>query len=330
MQDNGYGNSIVRISNVLNLTRQEFTAVEKHIFLYTILHLKEHQGFGVEIKEDFVLSVEFSAAELKETNRERIKEALDKITSKKIYFDQSSKGREYYGYVVPFVSAKYDSKPRVESLIKVKLNPDCQKLFLELANGYTIMDLKAIINLKSVHSIRMYELISQHLNQGSWTIDLGELKNLLGLEYAQYSRFPDFKRYILEYSQRELWEHCNLHFEWEIAAKQRKKITALTFHIKERNKQERTELNEEIKATQNFIKSLSPADVSQKASRVKEKYNLTKKQFDYVLSNTEVFNEFIRVDLIIEDMIAKGKPPRDRTKYLAKSLKLDQVKFNKK
>ena len=56
--------------------------------------------------------------------------------------------------------------------------------------------------------------------------------------------------------KKELWEHCNLYFEWEIAAKKGKKITALTFHIKERDKQERIELAEEIKATQNFIATL--------------------------------------------------------------------------
>jgi hypothetical protein len=33
------------------------------------------------------------------------------------------------------------------------------------------------------------------------------------------------------------------------------------------------------------------------------------------------------VDLIIEDKIVRGKAPIDRTKYLAKSLGLDKVKF---
>ena len=129
--------------------------------------------------------------------------------------------------------------------------------------------------------------------------------------------------------KKELWEHCNLYFEWEIAAKKGKKITALTFHIKERDKQERIELSEEIKATQNFIATLTPADIAQKSYLLTQSYSLTKEQVEYIMTNRNVFNDFVRIDIIIEDMIAKGKPPKDRTKYLAKSLGLDKIKFAK-
>ena len=129
--------------------------------------------------------------------------------------------------------------------------------------------------------------------------------------------------------KKELWEHCNLYFEWEIAAKKGKKITALTFHIKERDKQERIELSEEIRATQNFIATLSPADISHKSHLLTQSYSLTKEQVEYIMTNRNVFNDFVRIDIIIEDMIAKGKPPKDRTKYLAKSLGLDKIKFAK-
>jgi plasmid replication initiation protein len=320
--------NIIRISNALNLTRQEFSIIEKHLFVFSLLNLKEQQGFKINIENELeAVRIEFPSSELKETNRERIKEALDKITSRKIYFEKST---EYFGYVVPFISAKYESKDRAYSTIIIKLNPDCKKLFYELANGYTTTDLKAILNLKSMYSIRMYELMSMYISQRKWTTELDDLKNLLNLELTKYKSFSQFENKVLLYSQKELWEHCNLYFEWEIAAKKGKKITALTFHIKEREKQERIELAEEIKATQNFIATLTPADIAQKSYLLTQSYALTKKQVDYIMTNTNVFNDFVRIDIIIEDMIAKGKPPKDRTKYLAKSLGLDKIKFTKK
>jgi plasmid replication initiation protein len=136
-----------------------------------------------------------------------------------------------------------------------------------------------------------------------------------------------FEKRILLYSQKELWEHCNLHFEWEIAEKKGKKITALTFHIKERDKQERIELSEEIKQTIDYVKSLSPIQVANTYNMITSKYNLSQKQADYIFTDNNRLNEFIRVDLIIEDKIVRGKAPIDRTKYLAKSLGLDKVKF---
>jgi plasmid replication initiation protein len=325
-----YSESLLRVSNVLNLTRQEFSVTEKHIYLNVIAYLKSEQGFNLDLSNDKeVLEVVISPLDLKETNRNRIIEALDKIVSRKVFFDKSSKGNEYYGYLIPIFYAKYEAKDRSSSTITIQIAPSARKLFLELAEGYTSMDIKAIMNLTSGHAIRMYELISMYLNQGSWTVQVDVLRGLFNLGATQYKNFRLFEIYILEYCQKQLWEHCNLHYEWKIAEKKGKKITALTFDMKKRNKQERIELSEEIKATQDYVKGLSPADVSQKANWVKEKYTLTDQQFEYVLSDKNVFNEFIRIDLIIEDMIAKGKPPRDRTKYLAKSLKLHEVKFPK-
>ena len=97
--------SMLRISNILNLTRQEFTLIEKHIYLTTLLYLKENQGFKVDLENELLaVKIDFSANELKETNRSRIKDALSKITSRKIFFDSSTKDKDYFGFVVQFIS----------------------------------------------------------------------------------------------------------------------------------------------------------------------------------------------------------------------------------
>lgn len=321
--------SIVRVSNILNLTRQEFTLIEKQMYLATLLYLKEKQGFNIDIENDSPVKIEFPATTLKETNRERIKLALDKITSRKIYFDNSNSKGDYFGFVVPFISAKYESKSRSYSNVILKLNPDCKKLFFELANGYTELDLHAILNLTSPYSIRMYELLSQYKNKKSWTIEIDNLKGLLGFGVLEYKNYRMFEKRILEYSQKELWEHCGIHFTWDIAAKQRKKITALTFHISSKDKQEKIELDKEIKQSIDFVNQLSPLVIAQKVQMASAKYTLTPEQVEYIISDSKIFNEFIRIDLIIEAMIEKQKPPKDCTKYLAKSLGLDKVKFKK-
>jgi hypothetical protein len=50
---------------------------------------------------------------------------------------------------------------------------------------------------------------------------------------------------------------------------------------------------------------------------------------NYILTNNELFEKFVQVDLIIEDKISKGKPPKNISAYMAKSLGLDKVKFSK-
>lgn len=322
--------SIIRISNILNLTRQEYSVIEKHILHSVFEKLKRKQGFNVDLSSELPLKVVLEPHSIlkKSNNRTALKNALKSITSHNFSFDFSDDKREEFGSITPIYYAKYESTPQSNSSITIKIAPECKKLFLELAEGYTNIMLDAVLSLKSEYSIRMYELLSMYKNQSSWTISLEKLRVLLNIE-NQYVDFKDFRKRILLYSQKELWEHCNLHFEWEIAEKKGKKITALTFHIKERNKQERIELNEEIEATKDYLKSLSPADISQKANWVIKKYKLSENQQKHILNNTDVFNEFVKVDLIIEDMISKGNPPRNKTSYLAKSLGLDKVKFSK-
>jgi len=318
--------SILRISNILNLTRQEFNIIEKHIFLISLLNFKEKQGFNLNtLKENENVEVVFPATDLKETNRERIKEALDKITSRKIYF--GSTDIKYFGFVVPFISAKYDAKDRSYSKIIIKINADCKAHFFELANGYTSLQLEAVLNLKSVHSIRIYELMSMYLNQGEWTVEIDKLKDLLGLDLSKYKSFTQFENKVLIYSQKEIWEHCGIHFEWNIAQKQRKKITALTFTIRTKEKQEKVQVNADIKTTMDYIATLTPKDIAEKSHILMTHYTLSAEQKDYILSDTSIFNEFIRVHAIIENMIERSKPPKDRTKYLAKSLGLDKIKI---
>jgi plasmid replication initiation protein len=321
--------SIIQISNVLNLTRQEFDMVEKHIFLSTLIYLKDKQGFEVEnTNEKEVLEVTFSSSILKETNKERVKEALEKITSRKIHFDKSTKNKDSYGYIVPFSFASYESVKGNESRITIHLNGACKKLFLELANGYTKTDLQAIVNLKSTYSIRIYELMTQHLRIGEWIVSITDLRNYLDIG-EKYANFSQFETKILKYSQNELREHCNLHFEWEILAKERRKITVLKFYIRSIEKQEKIELRENIRTVQDYVSNLSPARIAEKFHRISQKYTLADEQINHIVSDNKLFNEFIRIDLIIESMIEKGKPPKDCTRYLAKSIGLDKLKIKK-
>ena len=78
-----------------------------------------------------------------------------------------------------------------------------------------------------------------------------------------------------------------------------------------------------------YISRFTPKEIAEKSNILMIQYALSTEQKDYILSNTDIFNEFIRIHAIIENMIEKSNPPKDRTKYLAKSLGLDKVKFKK-
>lgn len=309
--------SIVKITNLLNFTRQEFDVLGQRLMVLIFEKLKHQQQFNAKAQS---IELTFNFIDFQERNVERLKELADKITSKKIFFEVA---QDDWGFIVPIYYASYRN-----GTFKIIIAPEVSKYFLDIA-GYTNLDKKAIFALSSQYSIRMYELLSAFVNKETWTIEVNKLRELLGLGHTQYKNFRHFEKYILEYSQKELWEHCEIFFEWEIAQKERKKITALTFTIKTKEKQEKAQVNADIKATMDYISRFTPKEIAEKSNILMIQYALSTEQKDYILSNTDIFNEFIRIHAIIENMIEKSNPPKDRTKYLAKSLGLDKVKFKK-
>jgi plasmid replication initiation protein len=170
-------------------------------------------------------------------------------------------------------------------------------------------------------------LLKQYENQKEWVVEVDELRRLLNAENKLYVNFSNFKTRILDYSIDQLWEHCQLHYEWQIFKKQGRKITHIKFKILSKAKQEKIEVNEEISATLEFIKTLPQSEINEKFKLIITKYKFTEEQVNYILTKNELFAKFVQVDLIIEDKISKGKPPKNITAYMAKSLGLDKVKF---
>jgi hypothetical protein len=81
-----------------------------------------------------------------------------------------------------------------------------------------------------VHSIRLYQILKQHLYTGTRTFEIDELKHILGVE-NKYKKYNDFKKYAILAAQEELQEKCDITFEFEEIKKGRK-VEMLRFTIK--------------------------------------------------------------------------------------------------
>lgn len=102
-----------------------------------------------------------------------------------------------------------------------------------LKEKFTAYKLRNILQLNSVYSIRLYELLKQSEWKGEHKIILSELKEMLGIsEY--YRLYSDFKRSVLETARKEL-ARSDMPFKYkEIKDKQR--VVALSFKLLRRRK----------------------------------------------------------------------------------------------
>lgn len=99
---------------------------------------------------------------------------------------------------------------------------------VELEKRFTTYEIEQVAQLSSGYAMRLYEFFMQHLNKktgkGWLEISLEDLRFRFGLLPNEYKAMGDFKRYILDFSIKQINERTNLSASYE----QRKKGRVIT------------------------------------------------------------------------------------------------------
>ena len=138
-------------------------------------------------------------------------------------------------------------------MVTLKFNPDLKPYMVQLSTVFTQYKLANILSMKSKYSPRIYEILkcNEFKKQVYIEIELAELRKLLRAEEI-YPLYADFKRFVIERTQKELKKLSDVSFDFE-EIKTGRKVTALRFLIKA-NKTKNKALDEicatgEIKCT---------------------------------------------------------------------------------
>lgn len=164
----------------------------------------------------------------------RIEAVVDKLQQNilKIKLDPKSNRYTKVGWIM---AAEYNPDKRE---IYIMLHRDLKPFLLGLKEKFTSYRLEYIISLKSVFSIRLYELLKQYENTKHRTrfFTVDELKDKLEIK-SKYPSYGMFKQRILITAQKELKEKTDIYFDFEEitekkeSEKGRKKVIGLKFII---------------------------------------------------------------------------------------------------
>lgn len=114
-------------------------------------------------------------------------------------------------------SASYDGNGKLH----VKLSPDLQPYLIGLRNCYTQYRLKNIIGFDSFYAIRLYELLLCRYNAADYNKEeqfrftISEIRELLLCE-NKLSRFPDFRRKVLDPALEEINNKSDIEITFEL------------------------------------------------------------------------------------------------------------------
>lgn len=96
-------------------------------------------------------------------------------------------------------------------------------------NTYTSYMFKYVLPMHSTYSVRLYELLkSYQKNNKEWKFEIDELKHLLDCD--SYTRYPDFRRFVLETAIAEINKYTDISVEFDTLQKGRK-VVAIIFKM---------------------------------------------------------------------------------------------------
>jgi plasmid replication initiation protein len=107
---------------------------------------------------------------------------------------------------------------------------DVMKPFLlHLKGQFTAIEVTDLMQFKSIHAIRIYELLKQYETIGERVLSIEEIKQCCGI-IGKLKQYIEFERYLLLIAQREIDAKSDISFEFE-RIKRGRKIVAITFII---------------------------------------------------------------------------------------------------
>jgi len=104
-----------------------------------------------------------------------------------------------------------------------------QEYLIQLKEHFTRYSLSNIVYLNG-NAIRLYEVLKRYQYKGECEITVEKLKFYLGIE-NKYTKFYEFKRWVLMPSQKEIEKYTDIRFEFRPCKKEKKKILSLKFYI---------------------------------------------------------------------------------------------------
>jgi plasmid replication initiation protein len=174
---------------------------------------------------------------LGERNNDDLMQATENLVSKVASIEESD-GILQVSFLA---SAKYYKRGPKRGMIRFRFDPSLKPYLLQLKEKFTAFRLENTLNLRSVYSIRVYELLKQYENLGERKISLQEFRKRLELKKTEYSLYANFKNRVILPAQRELKQKTDISFEFE-EIKEGRSVAELKFFIY-RNKEQEKPIN---------------------------------------------------------------------------------------
>lgn len=172
-----YEIDLLRSPNLIVLSSQSYTAMQKDIFTLAISQMEVGLNINKDLFENQIVTVPLKMlSKFSERNYTRLKEECKDMQKKGI--EISDDANQSFEFVAVFPRIKYK-----DGVITLTMFLDVAEKFLELKNGYSTYYIRESLSLDTFNKKRLYEILSVFKNREypEWFVLDSELKTLLGI-----------------------------------------------------------------------------------------------------------------------------------------------------
>lgn len=213
-------------SNKLIETSYKLNSREQFFVLYLISkisqHDKEFREYTMHYSE--IESIINFDGKRRIANKSEVFGLMDKLNSETIKYEKGN-------IVGKSVWLQHMEHNTDTDEFTFSLSEKLRDYLLQLKEHFTRYNVSNIVYLNA-SAVRLYEVLKRYQFKGECEITIDKIKFYLGIE-NRYSKFYEFKRWVLIPSQREIEKYTDIKFEFKPAKKEGKKIISLKFIISE-------------------------------------------------------------------------------------------------
>ena len=223
-------NALINASYSLELT-------EQRIVLLAILKAREnktpHNQELIVTAQSYITAFNVHRNTAYKTLKTACDNLFDRRFSYQRYSDKGKVEQVKSRWVQSVVYAESDS------YIKIKFADEVLPLITMLEKHFTSYELQQVASLKSIHAIRLYELLIQYRTVGKLEISLSDLRLKLGIADGKYPTMNNFKARVLDVGIQQINEHSDIIVKYE-QVKTGRTIVGFKFSFKQKAKDKAT------------------------------------------------------------------------------------------
>ena len=251
---------VVRHNDLIE-AKMDLSLVQMRIFLKTVSTIgRDDTDFKI-----YTLSI---SELLKEANVKsqtwysRLKDELEQLSKIHLYIPTQT------GYLFTHLFSSVEYK---EGTIELSFDPKLRPYLLQVKGNFTKYELQHAMQMKSVYSIRMYELLRQYVTFGKRKFSVEYLRDVLHLQ-DKYKNFNGFKERVLEKAKQDCEKYSDITFTYKLIYSGRSVSDVVCF-IKRKDRKEDQEVIALPVAVSDFEQLLLDAGINrQRCLEIRERY----------------------------------------------------------